>query len=531
MPGSDRSGFFAVLVLLAALALGGAAIYLLKGESQRFQQAFEKELAFNAGQLADRLGQMVQAEQAALSQLLLTIDADRPVAWLKAARDSNPMIRNVFVWDPNLGLVYPDPGMPSTEENHMFISRFGNFFREAAWLDYAVGGDDETREALLSYQQNAMPMPLQAGWKAWFAESRLHKLGWVQPDPEGPIFGIELEMSYLMARIIPEMSRNRPSQSVFQIIDDSGAVFHQIGSGLADNASPVARIPLGPSLPHWQIAVFGSTVLDSSSFFYGALAVVVLLALLIALCTVILVRQVRAGLRVAQQKTTFVANVSHELKTPLTSIRMFAELLATDRVKDPAKRQHYLGVMVQESERLSRLVNNVLDFSRLEQNRREYQISDVNLKPYLEEFHELKALQLADAQASLTIEVPEVVVRADRDALNQILLNLVDNALKYGRNQDGEALIHIAVANEGERIAIAVEDQGSGVPEGLRRRVFEKFFRGEASLTATTSGSGIGLTLARLLAQGMGGSLNYETAKGGGARFVLRVHAATATAS
>jgi signal transduction histidine kinase len=278
---------------------------------------------------------------------------------------------------------------------------------------------------------------------------------------------------------------------------------------------------VGKALPHWQIAVFGSPLLESNTFFYTTVGLVILLALLIALCTLILVRQVRAGLLVAQQKTTFVANVSHELKTPLTSIRMFAELLATDRVKEPEKRRHYLEVMVQESERLSRLVNNVLDFSRLEQGRRDYQISDFALAPYLESFRELKALQLTETNASLTLEPLDVEVRADRDALNQILLNLVDNALKYGRSASGEAVIRIVVSDLGERVAIAVEDQGAGVPDHLRRRVFEKFFRAEASLTTTTSGSGIGLTLARLLAEGMGGSLDCEAAAAGGARFVL----------
>ncbi|MFW6152416.1 MAG: sensor histidine kinase [Verrucomicrobiota bacterium] len=222
----------------------------------------------------------------------------------------------------------------------------------------------------------------------------------------------------------------------------------------------------------------------------------------------------------ARRKTSFVSNVSHELKTPLTSLRMFAELLRENRVSGDAKRREYLGVIVEESERLTRLVNNILDFGRLEQNRRKYNLERINVSDFVKNFERNHSERISNGGLVLKIEVPEqpMLIKADRDALNQVMLNLADNALKYAA-EGGELIIRVEQVDD--RCFVEFMDRGPGVPADHAERIFEKFYRVDQELTAEKSGSGLGLSIARGLLRGMGGDILYAVRKSGGARFIM----------
>ena len=219
----------------------------------------------------------------------------------------------------------------------------------------------------------------------------------------------------------------------------------------------------------------------------------------------------------SERKTSFVSNVSHELKTPLTSIRLCADMLSEGRAKDDEARARYLGVISRESSRLSRLVDNVLDFGRLEQNRRKYDFADADLNAVARDAAESQRSRVAAAGMELSVElcVEPVVRRVDADAVSQIVVNLIDNAVKYaacgGR-------LDVSVTADG---TIVVADRGPGVPGRDRERVFERFYRCDDSLAAKSSGSGLGLSIARRLAEGMGGRLVCAARDGGGAEFRL----------
>ena len=220
--------------------------------------------------------------------------------------------------------------------------------------------------------------------------------------------------------------------------------------------------------------------------------------------------------RVADFRRDFIANVSHELKTPLTAVRLSAEMLREGRVKAEAQAR-YLDVIVRESERLTRLVDNVLDFGRLERGRRKFNLEarDVN-----------ELLSVAEAQrprveaAGLTLTVrpaPAPVVRTfDSDAVGQVLVNLVDNAVKYAAS--GKT-VEVSVGERGE---IAVADRGPGIAAKHRSRIFERFYRCDDSITAKSSGSGLGLSIASRLMEGMGGELAFAPRTGGGAVFTIK---------
>jgi len=199
---------------------------------------------------------------------------------------------------------------------------------------------------------------------------------------------------------------------------------------------------------------------------------------------------------------------------------MYAELLDEGAIKEPERQRRYLQTIVKESERLTRLVNNVLDFSRLEQGRRSFRCEPLDLLGVVDGLLERQAPRLHEAGLELELELPAapVTVRAERDALEQILLNLLDNAIKYAGS--GRRLQLSVAADEGAA-RLRLRDFGPGIPAAHRRRVFDKFHRVDSSLTTRQQGSGLGLSIARQLAAGLGGQLELCPTGGAGSCFEL----------
>ncbi|TMA33640.1 MAG: HAMP domain-containing histidine kinase [Deltaproteobacteria bacterium] len=224
----------------------------------------------------------------------------------------------------------------------------------------------------------------------------------------------------------------------------------------------------------------------------------------------------------AERRSNFAAAVTHELKTPLTAIRMYAEMLRDGLVPGEAKRREYYATITGESERLSRLVDNVLEFSKLEGGRRELAIAVGMVGPVLEDAAEKLAPHAAREGFSLAVRVEDGLpaVRFDRDALLQMLFNLVDNAMKYAAGSDRRT-VELEARREGEAVTVAVRDFGPGVARAHLEHVFEPFYRGESELTRTTKGTGIGLALVKELAERMGAAVSGANADGGGFRVRL----------
>jgi signal transduction histidine kinase len=246
--------------------------------------------------------------------------------------------------------------------------------------------------------------------------------------------------------------------------------------------------------------------------------------LLLALWAVVgaaLAFAVRAELRYARQRNDFVAAVSHELKTPLTSIRMYAEMLRDGMVPDSQRQQLYHATITAESERLSRLIDNVLELSRMEQGtpRPEPVVGD--LAEVVDEAVSLLSAHAAAHEVQLRVhregELPPV--RIDRDGLVQVLVNLVDNAVKFG----GPGQVELVLRPVDGGAVVEVRDHGPGVPADQLRAIFEPFYRGERELTRTTKGTGIGLALVRSLVQGMGGAVKAAAAPDGGLTVSVRL--------
>jgi signal transduction histidine kinase len=245
-----------------------------------------------------------------------------------------------------------------------------------------------------------------------------------------------------------------------------------------------------------------------------------LLALVAAAGLAAVYRMVAVVVQFAERRSNFVAAVSHELKTPLTSIRMYGEMLRDGLVPSEAKRDDYYRTITDESERLSRLINNVLEFSRLEKGKRELHLTRGSLAALLEEVAEQLRPHAEREGFRLELALDERLpsLRFDRDAIIQVLFNLVDNTLKYARDAESKK-IRLECRRLEDRVCLSLRDHGPGVPQRHVSRVFEAFYRGEDELTRTTKGAGIGLALVKELVESMGASIratNLDPAEGGG---------------
>jgi signal transduction histidine kinase len=253
--------------------------------------------------------------------------------------------------------------------------------------------------------------------------------------------------------------------------------------------------------------------------FYGAGLVIVLSVTLFG--AYLLWRDVNREMRIATLRSQFVSSVSHELKTPLTAIRMFAETLQLDRV-DAATRREYLDTIVNESERLTRLLNNVLDFSKIEEGRKAYRRETASLAGVVRTAARAMTYPLEQHGFVLRVEIDDSLppLNVDADALEQAILNLLTNAMKYS---GAGRTIDLQLARDGRHAVISVRDEGIGIPPADQARIFEKFYRISTPENQRIPGTGLGLTLVDHIIKAHDGSVHVESAPGSGSIFSIRL--------
>lgn len=536
-----------LLLLIPTLILGIGALRLLENEESRLTGQARETAQSRILAIADNLNVSITEVQNGLLDTLRNLPREDLVEQLDDWKRTNPLVRNVFVWQQGRGLLHPDPEQPASDEESIFIRRYLMLFaNQTAWqapaLDLPAEPEYEPAKALLAERKELRslaqkaPMPASLateadsagqqesgsdGWIPWFADNQLHMLGWYAPNNSTQRSGVELEMMALLSRLLVTLPTTPAEGETYALIDGNDNVFHQVGPlEINETSLPLASIDIR-ALPHWRVVAFapqnentiGGSFVLISSLLVGTFVIAILLG------GSLLLWQAYRNQRDARQKTSFVSNVSHEMKTPLTTIRMYAELLGEKKIKDPDKQQHYLQTIIRESQRLTRLVNNVLDFSRLEQGRKEYASESVNLSELLETLLDSQALRIDDAGMTLIRDIQlELQLLSDRDALEQIILNLLDNSLKYAASGDE---LYVDLQTLDTSVVLRIRDRGPGIPADQQDTVFDKFHRVDTSLTANQQGTGLGLSIARQLAEGIGGQLNYCPHPGGGACFEL----------
>jgi len=371
------------------------------------------------------------------------------------------------------------------------------------------------------------------GMVARFLQNKLKLMFWhrLSHDPN-LVFGAQLNLNRLVeglrASVQPDPALR--DEICLAVLDDNARpVIISRPNFQAPWKRPFVATEIGEALPHWEIAAY---LVNPAHLTQAAHTAELTLGLLIAVLVFaigvggwLIVADLNRQLALARQKTDFVSNVSHELKTPLTSIRMFSELLAEERVADPNKQRAYLQIITAETARLTRLINNVLDFSRMERGEKKYHFRDAELISLVRETVETYRPHLENCGFELECTLPpgEIPIRADTDAIAQVIVNLLSNAEKYS---NGEKKILVEVSRREGPLPCAearILDRGAGVPRGSEDRIFEKFYRAHDSLGSGIQGSGLGLTLARQIARAHGGDVIYEAREGGGSCFCLRL--------
>jgi len=347
----------------------------------------------------------------------------------------------------------------------------------------------------------------------------------VQRYEKGPVYGIELELMALLSRLVIDFPEILEKGAALVMMDGNGDFIHQSGRWVADpKEKPVEIIPLSSLLPHWQIAVFIKDKGFGANRGFLIISFILLGIFITAIISggILLTRLTLQNMKDARQKTSFVSSVSHELKTPLTSIRMYAELLLSKRIKDANKTQTYLSVIVNESERLTRLINNVLDFGKLEQGKKTYQLTIFEMDQLLDQVIQAHSIRIQNQGLKIISQVEEgdYPVKTDRDAMEQVVLNLVDNALKYaGKGK----FIKFILGKDDSFVFLKICDDGPGIPKAQRQAVFKKFYRVDNSLTPQQPGSGLGLSIARQILKDLEGDLVFDSMPGNGSCFTIRI--------
>ena len=226
-------------------------------------------------------------------------------------------------------------------------------------------------------------------------------------------------------------------------------------------------------------------------------------------------------------KDDFISTVTHELRTPLTSIRAFAEILHDNPGLDAGERQRFLAIVLQESERLTRLINQVLDLAKLESGRAEWQVSRVDLKAVVLDSLEATQQLFRARDVVLDARIPDQVpaVNGDRDRLVQVLINLLSNAAKFVQSAGGR--VQVELRSRGAYVRVAVADNGPGIRREDQRMIFEKFRQAGETLTEKPHGTGLGLPISRQIIEHLGGRLWVESEPGAGATFVFELPVAT----
>ena len=265
-----------------------------------------------------------------------------------------------------------------------------------------------------------------------------------------------------------------------------------------------------------SVAELGKTWVHRSLLILGCLSLLIVGGL-------VLTRHiVNKEMALARLKSDFVSNVSHELRTPLALIRLYAETLELGRITTSDKKQQYYRIIRKESERLSALINNILDFSRIEAGRKEYEFRETDIAELVSNTLDSYRYQIEQQgfafEESIDPDLPTVYV--DREAIARALVNLMNNALKYSSEQK---FLGVKLYRDNGAVKLEVADRGIGIDRRDQAKIFDKFYRAGDPLVHNTKGSGLGLSLVRHISQAHGGDISVESTPGKGSKFILSI--------
>ena len=521
-----------LLILIVALPLGGLtwlSVRVARDDKAALQQRFEEVFAL---QLRDIDGVISRHFESMSTQLRATAREVEPDPdGIRASIRRNPQLRQVLVLDSAGSVLHPDPASDLNLAEREFLNEAQELIRDRDLIHISSGRSDSLQQkqqvgpAVSTRGGRGASLPVEPvmsdeGWHAWYWGRGVHLIYW-QRRSDGNVVGLFIERGRWMADLIsalPEtVSRQHDGVSIattsrFRLIDSMGQSMYEWGEyEPLEGCKPLVETAVSSPLNSWRLqAVVPETLLagESRGLEFQLASGIGASAVALSILAVFFWREYSREVTQASQRVSFVNQVSHELKTPLTNIRMYADLLAVDLENlDPLsgdKSVDRLRVIVSESQRLSRLISNVLTFGRQQRDA-------LILRPRLASLDELvrrvveqfaPTLSRIGLQTELNLDAEQSVM-IDQDAVEQILVNLISNVEKYAA--DG-GLLKIETCRDDSMLRIIVTDAGPGIPLAMQRAVFEPFVRVSSRLE-DAAGTGIGLSIARDLARLHGGDL------------------------
>jgi two-component system, OmpR family, phosphate regulon sensor histidine kinase PhoR len=508
-PRGERFLYFALVpaIVAAVLVLGGVALRTtLQIERARQQTVFDAtlSLADERAELLDK--QIIGQDNVVAAHVDLADLGAISKNWLRTAARETPTVRAILVLDMDhqehdvLAFVSRAPGK---EDDTFRRELVGPLFSELN----LEGHVEELRHLHVANDAQSL---LLSYWQRSFEGRRYLIVAWH-------------DVGHLVHDVLPRLYHDDRA-SRMNVIDGSGRIV--FGPPIQGGGFTVGR-PFPTTLYNWRLQIalatadqLGQRVERQRVLEIGMVGFAGLIA--IAGVLIVVVASVKER-RLAALKSDFVANVSHELKTPLSLVRMFGEMLLTERAPSEEKRKQYLSIIVSESERLTSLIENVLDFAKVERGKAAYtfareRVGDVVTRAV--ELYRYRA-EREGVEVHLTMEESLPDANLDARAVELAVINLLDNAFKYAK--DGGA-VEVQVARSGARsVEIRVKDHGAGIEPEDRERIFERFVRGKNAQNQGVRGSGIGLALVKHIAESHGGEARVDSPVAGdrGSCFVV----------
>lgn len=494
-----RLSILLVVLVVLPLALTGWLGWLFWQRGQSNWLAKRQAAALH--RLEARQGELEALITGISTQMDATLKkAGSDAILLRATTESEPGLRGAFLRRADGELALPDPKTPElhSDEDRGFLARTALIWKR--------------RHALGVIQMGELEPPQQAplGWHVWYHEDGPHWLRWRRLD-DGSFAGFEIERMAFLAKLVGSL-RLDEAQGCARLLSASGEVLFQSSGG--DVKEVLASLPCAEPMQHWHWEFMPAASFMPSPSVWPYILGFTGIAALVVVAGLGMFFAYRRDVREAAQRVSFVNQVSHELKTPLTNIRLYVDLARASNADESAS---LLNVVEEETSRLSRMIHNVLTFARQEKETLELHPVAGNLVEVVTRVVEHWRPLLEKAGLKMTLHSPkEIRALFDADAVEQILGNLLSNIEKYAAG-GREVVVRVD-----DQARIEVRDDGPGIATTDAERVFEPFYRSRNDLTEGVSGTGLGLSIARALAEAQQGTLRLAPGERGAA-FILQL--------
>lgn len=498
---------FAVLAAAVALAYYGYS-YTTEATSR------ERELALMQDLAEEKVLNIESLIDDADTKLLREVQLD-PMSDLSAlVRPTGAAVASVFVLDEALQLV---PGGYVSSRPSKEGAAFADYFMTRILPELQLASQPlGVRRHLFLREQSAAGEPPGR----WYLFSFMRRV----QDQRTFYVVIEDDPSHLVGRLFPQFFAISNSKRLYQVVDELGQLVFGVPFAETEDDLVVERRFL-LTVDGWILRVTQKDIGDESALKRKRLIDSILIggAMTIILAGLgVLGFAIRRERRLNELKSEFISNVSHELKTPLSIISMFGEMLAEGRTKTPEQAHEYAEIIWRESVRLGRLIDNVLDFAKIERGMGVYEFVETDLGEVVERALDLSTRRVQTAEMTISCEIEEGLppVQLDANAFTLAVLNLVDNAIKYAA--EGQK-IDVTLGRDGGYLVLAVRDHGPGIDLEEQEKVFERFYRARSIRLKPIRGSGIGLALVQHIARAHGGEASLESTPGRGSTFRISI--------